>query len=492
MTAPNRRGTRTPSSLTIRLIALLIVSLLAVQTGVFLWSVHMRSQEQLKLIASDRARLAVTVHQLLDRLPAREKKSVADRLKYRNFTLSIIPAGKTPTLAQSYSQESLLLRRILKNLFKLTYPDSSLQERIITNVEEIGDRWSVQPSLDLPESNNFIAFRGKAALPFEDNTWLLINYTAILHISDNLFGLLIGLAIQLMLQIILTVVIIRLVTRPLRQLARVAEQLPPNLPEEALDELPSSGAREVVQTSQALKAMLARIRHFVDERMRLLACLSHDLRTPIARLRLQLESEPELRRPDLVFDALGDLQNLAESAIELARSGQDREPVRRASLKALLESLVADFEEHDDPVGRECLEGADCRLRLLVERDAQCLIRPAAFRRCVENLVSNALNYGRTTAIFLEIDAKEKRAVIRIEDDGPGIPDEKLEEVFQPFCRLESTARRHGRGAGLGLSIARDIARRNGAEISLANRPEGGLTATLILPFAPDAGDCEQ
>ncbi len=282
-------------------------------------------------------------------------------------------------------------------------------------------------------------------------------------------------------------VIIRLVTRPLRQLARVAEQLPPNLPEEALDELPASGASEVVHTSQALRAMLARIRDFVDERMRLLACLSHDLRTPITRLRLQLESEPDLKRPELVFDALGDLQNLAESAIELARSGQDREPVRRASLKALLESLVADFEEHDEPVGRECLEGADCRLRLFVERDAQCLIRPAAFRRCVENLVSNALNYGRTAAIFLEIDTKEKRAVIRIEDDGPGIPDEKLEEVFQPFYRLESMARRHGRGAGLGLAIARDIARRNGAEISLANRPGGGLRATLNIPLVPDA-----
>ena len=105
----------------------------------------------------------------------------------------------------------------------------------------------------------------------------------------------------------------------------------------------------------------------------------------------------------------------------------------------------------------------------------------------MENLVSNALNYGRTAAIFLEIDTKEKRAVIRIEDDGPGIPDEKLEEVFQPFYRLESTARRHGRGAGLGLAIARDIARRNGAEISLANRPGGGLRATLNIPLVPDA-----
>ena len=487
MSARKRGGTKTPSTLTIRLIVLLIVSLLAVQTGVFLWSVHMRSQEQLMLIASDRARLAITLYQILDRLSASEKALAVNTLAYRNFTLSLIPGGDEPSFSQKDSQESLLLRRRLRELFELTCPSSPLQEHIIANVEEIGDRWNIQPTLDLLGIYDFIAFHGKAALPFSDGSWLEINYTAIPHVSDNLFGLLMELGIQFALQIILTVVIIRLVTRPLRQLARVAERLPPDLPEEALDELPSSGAREVAQTSQALKAMLARIRHFVDERMRLLACLSHDLRTPIARLRLQLESEPELRRPDLVFDALGDLQNLAESAIELARSGQDREPVRRASLKALLESLVADFEEHDDPVGRECLEGADCRLRLFAERDAHCLIRPAAFRRCVENLVSNALNYGRTAAIFLESDAKEKRAVIRIEDDGPGIPGEKLEEVFQPFCRLESTARRHGRGARLGLAIARDIARRNGAEISLANRPEGGLRATLNIPLAPDA-----
>ena len=349
MSARKRGGTKTPSTLTIRLIVLLIVSLLAVQTGVFLWSVHMRSQEQLMLIASDRARLAITLYQILDRLSASEKALAVNTLAYRNFTLSLIPGGDEPSFSQKDSQESLLLRRRLRELFELTCPSSPLQEHIIANVEEIGDRWNIQPTLDLLGIYDFIAFHGKAALPFSDGSWLEINYTAIPHVSDNLFGLLMELGIQFALQIILTVVIIRLVTRPLRQLARVAERLPPDLPEEALDELPSSGAREVAQTSQALKAMLARIRHFVDERMRLLACLSHDLRTPIARLRLQLESEPELRRPDLVFDALGDLQNLAESAIELARSGQDREPVRRASLKALLESLVADFEEHDDP-----------------------------------------------------------------------------------------------------------------------------------------------
>lgn len=478
------QGAGRASSLTLRLVGLLTVALLLIQTGVFFWTLHMRAQEQLMLIASDRARLAVTLYQVLEQLPAEEKALTEKKLVYSNFTLSIIPANERPIFTQGQSQESLLLRRRLRELFSLVYPDSPLGERILTDVKEIGDRWSIRPSLDLLGPYGFIAFRGKAAIPFTDATWLQIDYKAIPHISDNLFGLLMELTIQLALQILLTVVIIRLVTRPLRQLAGVAEKLPPDLPEEALNELPSSGAREVVQTAQALRTMLARIREFVEERMRLLACLSHDLRTPIARLRLQLENEPHLKNPELVFDALGELQNLAESAIELARSGQDGEPVRRTSLKALLESTVADFEEYDDLAGSECLEEPDCRLRLFVERDAQCLIRPAAFRRCVENLVSNALTYGQNATLFLTVE--NGKACIRIEDDGPGLPTEKLEEVFQPFYRMEGSRSRHRHGTGLGLAIARDIAHRNGAEISLANRPEGGLAATLLLPLAPD------
>ena len=484
MSIPKAQKAGSPSSLTLRLVGLLTVALLLIQTGVFFWTLHMRAQEQLMLIASDRARLAVTIYQLLEQFPAEEKALVENRLTYTNFTLSIIPQANFRPFRQGGSQESLLLRKRIRDLFELAYPASPLKKDIITSVEEIEKRWSIRPFLDTLGPYAFITFRARAAIPFADGTWLQINYKAIPHISDNLFGLLMELSIQLALQILLTVIIIRLVTRPLRQLARVAEKLPPDLPEEALNELPSSGAREVVRTSQAFRTMLDRIREFVEERMRLLACLSHDLRTPIARLRLQLENEPHLKNPELVFDALGELQNLAESAIELARSGQDGEPVRRTSLKALLESTVADFEEYDDLAGSECLEEPDCRLRLFVERDAQCLIRPAGFRRCVENLVSNALTYGQNATLFLAVE--NGKACIRIEDDGPGLPDEKLEEVFRPFYRMEGSRSRHRHGTGLGLAIARDIAHRNGAEISLANRPEGGLAATLLLPLAPD------
>lgn len=170
MSARKRGGTKTPSTLTIRLIVLLIVSLLAVQTGVFLWSVHMRSQEQLMLIASDRARLAITLYQILDRLSASEKALAVNTLAYRNFTLSLIPGGDEPSFSQKDSQESLLLRRRLRELFELTCPSSPLQEHIIANVEEIGDRWNIQPTLDLLGIYDFIAFHGKAALPFSDGS----------------------------------------------------------------------------------------------------------------------------------------------------------------------------------------------------------------------------------------------------------------------------------------------------------------------------------
>lgn len=159
------QGAGRASSLTLRLVGLLTVALLLIQTGVFFWTLHMRAQEQLMLIASDRARLAVTLYQVLEQLPAEEKALAEKKLVYSNFTLSIIPANEHPIFTQGQSQESLLLRRRLRELFSLVYPDSPLGERILTDVEEIGDRWSIRPSLDLLGPYGFLPFGAKPPFP---------------------------------------------------------------------------------------------------------------------------------------------------------------------------------------------------------------------------------------------------------------------------------------------------------------------------------------
>lgn len=480
-----------PGGLTARLVLPLALGLFLLQVGVFMWSVQVRVQEQLQLVISDRARLATTLYQMFAVQSPAERSTLLARLAFQNFSLALAPERP---FAQHSSPASLLLQRRLRELLALAPGREEAAKGVVAALRRFDTGWRVTPLPDLLGNYTFNRFEGEAALPLPDGTWLVVRYTAVPHLNANAFGLLAGLTVQFLLQIVLLVATVRYVTRPLRQLTRFAEKLPPDMPRESLDALPHTGSLEVMRMSEAFRAMFARIRHFVEERVRLLACLSHDLRTPLTRLRLQLENEPGLKRPELVFDALDDLERLTEDAITLARTGQNNEPERVTDMVALLESLVADREEYGAET--ECPgHAANCRVRLRTSGHAVlCRVRPAAFRRCLDNLVDNALRYGERATITLDMvesaaedgmePAGERLARIRIEDEGPGIPEAKLEEVFQLFYRLEDSRNTRTGGTGLGLGIARDLARCNHSDIILANRPGGGLTATLLVPLA--------
>ncbi len=485
---------RRPFSLAARLTVLLALALLALQVGVFAWTLHARSVEQFRLIASDRARLAMTLYQVFSNIPAAERTAILDRLAFQNFTLSLT---LSPPFEQGDDKQSLILMRRLRELSVLVYPPPLPEIPLRARVREVDLPWSVAPMPDMLDQYVFGRFHAEASLRLPDGTWLVVNYTAVPSRFGNLFGLLAELSVQFLLQLGLAVAVIRYLSRPLRRLADFAERLTPDGSGDALAGLPEYGPSEVVRTSAAFRAMHARIRAYVQERVLLVASISHDLRSPLARLRIQLENEPALNRPELVFDALDDLQQKTEDAIALARTGRNDEPERRTDLVALLESLVADHEEYGDlsdpteSVGAECLENADaCRVRLRVDLPPKdwprCPLRPAAFRRCLDNLVDNALRYGERADIIL--DKVEGRARIRIEDRGPGVPEDKLDAVFQPFYRLEGSRNARTGGTGLGLGIARQLARLNHSDVVLSNRPEGGLTATLLVPVLDDSG----
>jgi len=475
---------RQPYSLTVRLVALLAAGLLILQVGVFAWSLHVRGVEQFRLIASDRARLAITLYQLFSALPKEERPALLNRLAFQTFTLSIAPS---PPFFQGDSKESKILSRRLHELSLLVYPPPLPEVLLATNVREVRLPWHISPLPDMLDGYVFSTFIAEAALRLPDEGWLVVSYKEVASHFGNLFSLFMELGVQSLLQILLAVAVIRYLTRPLRQLALFADRLTPEVPEEVPEGLPVHGPREVVRTAEAFRSMYARIRSYVKERMLLLASISHDLRTPLARLRFQLENEPTLRRPELVFDALDDLQQKAEDAIDLARTGRNNELERRTNLLALLESLVADYEEnagYHDPVGKDGLKGtSNCRIRLHVHHPIptppQCQLRPMAFRRCLENLVDNALRYGGKADIHL--DMSDGKARIRIEDNGPGIPEEHMADVFLPFFRLEGSRNVRTGGTGLGLSIARDLARLNHTDIELSNRAEGGLRVTLLM-----------
>jgi len=259
----------------------------------------------------------------------------------------------------------------------------------------------------------------------------------------------------------------RRATRPLAGLAEAAERLGRGEP---VAPLPETGPEEVRRAVAAFNRMQERLSRFIADRTRLLAALGHDLRTPITSLRLRAELLDDEEAKQRIVETLDEMQRMVESTLAFAREEAQAEPVRETDLAALVEGTVEDLSEL----------GLD--VRLVASEPVVARIRSAAVRRALRNLIENAVRYGKRARVGLVREGEE--AVVRVDDDGPGIPADKLEEVFEPFVRLDPSRSTETGGVGLGLAIARGIARAHGGEVSLVNRPEGGLRACLRLPLA--------
>jgi protein-histidine pros-kinase len=273
--------------------------------------------------------------------------------------------------------------------------------------------------------------------------------------------------------VLLTWFAVRLATRPLSRLARAAEALGEDLDRPPLAE---EGPLEVRRAATAFNRMQARLRSLFAERTRILAAVSHDLQTPITRMRLRAElMDDEILRDKLLAD-LAAMQALVEEGLAYAGSSSaPKEAVSVTDLDALVASLVADYADAGRPVSLAGTYGRPVGTR------------PHTLRRLFGNLVDNALKFGGSAEVAIE--ACGDAAVIAVRDRGPGIPEAELEKVFEPFYRLESSRNRDTGGTGLGLAIARQLAGSLGASLSLSNRPGGGLEARLALPAEAETRD---
>ena len=262
----------------------------------------------------------------------------------------------------------------------------------------------------------------------------------------------------------------RRLARPMRGLANAAGQLGRG---EAVADLPEAGTVETRETVRAFNLMRARLDRYVRDRTAMLAAVSHDLRTPITSLRLHAEFVEDAETKAKILAALDEMQRMTGDALAFIREDARQEETRTVDLHALVDSVAADLGElgHDIAV----VESE----RVLVA------CRAAALRRALRNLLENAAAYGGRAAARIERDGEEIRVVV--EDEGPGIPEDELERVFEPFVRLEASRSRDTGGSGLGLAIARGIVRGHGGDIRLENRAGGGLRATVALPEAGQA-----
>jgi signal transduction histidine kinase len=303
------------------------------------------------------------------------------------------------------------------------------------------------------------------ALQLEDATW--INFAAPFVEAPQGFTdrslLLLGLAACVI--VALSVWAVRRLTAPLDTLARAAELLGRDFNTAPLQE---SGAREMRQATHAFNLMQQRLQTFVRDRVQMMAAISHDLRTPITRLRLRAEFvEDDEQRRKMLAD-LADMEAMIDSTLAFAREEASTEEMSNVDLVSLVENVCEDRPGVTLVTGT----GVDARLPFVC--------RPLAVRRCLANVVDNAVKYGGCARVRL--DATSSNVVVTVEDDGPGIPEAEQERVFAPFERLDSSRSADLGGTGLGLSIARTIARAHGGTVSLANRSEGGLRVTIALP----------
>ena len=311
-------------------------------------------------------------------------------------------------------------------------------------------------------------YQATAVVPMHDGTWVVIEDSAPGYPSLPYFPFTSIIAIELFF-VAISLLAFYLCVKPLRRLARAADRFGRDIRTPAL---PETGPSEVREAAQAFNRMQTSIREFLDERERTLAAVSHDLRTPLTRMRLRVEQLDESQRGPLQKD-IGELQQIMDTTIDIARSKSENVAV--VDVVSLIESLVEDRQDMGMDIQME--ERLQDPEALFAIRPLSA--RPLSMKRCLANLMDNALRYGGHVVVDV-VDKDDMLSVI-ISDSGPGIAEDELKKVFEPFYRVERSRNRSTGGTGLGLSIARSMARMHGGDVILENRPEGGLRATATF-----------
>lgn len=349
---------------------------------------------------------------------------------------------------------------------QLSYPDE-LAIYISSEQQQTEHFWSARHHHRLPPIRADIRLQGGVEL--NDGRWLSFtsfsdhevpgwSLTAIFSFT-LLAALLAGLMVWLL----------QRTTRPLKELAQQAERLGRG---DKVAPIAERGPREIQDTLSAFNRMQDRLDRFVSDRTRMLAAISHDLRTPITTLQLRCEFLPEGVDKQKIQQDLKHMEHMLNATLHFAKEEGSAEPWQDLDVPSLLESLCDDLQDNGYDVSFISSVPLIYRTRATV------------LRRALQNLLDNAVKYGKTVKVSLRLSPKWIQ--ILIEDTGPGIPEDQLEEVFKPFIRLDSARNIEDGSIGLGLAIARTLIHQQGGELQLSNLQTGGLLAQVSLPRERD------
>jgi signal transduction histidine kinase len=428
-----------PSTLVARLFLIFLVGLVLAHAMSFGLLFYERYDAAKSMMLGNLERDMVTAIAILDRVPANERAAWLPRLDADNRTYILGDGEATEPLATA---SALTVSQSIEHALQGAYPLT------IRGIQ--GDPKHIQARIQLSDGQPVTIDMHLALMPIA--RWLPIVLVAQL-------ALLVGCAW----------VAVRLAIRPLSRLASAADAMDPNKKSPPLSE---TGPVEVAHAAMAFNAMQDRIASHLAERMQILGAISHDLQTPITRMKLRSEfMEDSIDKEKLTQD-LGEVERLVREGVAYARSahGVEEKP-QRIDLDAFLDSLVCDYQD----TGKDVTLAGNFPVPMTT--------RPHALRRILGNLIDNALKYAGPAQVMVRAGDKTTVSIVVL-DRGPGIPPAELDAVLQPFYRLESSRNRDTGGTGLGLAIAQQLASVLGGTLTLKNREGGGLSVELTLPAA--------
>ncbi len=395
-----------------------------------------------------------TVDRLVRRLPPPMDRRVAEITDDAVFKVTLTGksaiSGKSDTGARINGLRSSLVAHLDSDVnreIRLRYMGMMILK---TDDNEIKNVETVMASMSLPGQK-----------------WL--NFTIPLQSPKPFWSFRFSLSMLVMLSavVIFSAIVVHQLTRPLAQFARASQRLGTDI---KAPPLPERGPAEIRLATRAFNQMQNRIRRFIEDRTQMIAAISHDLGTPIARMRLRAEFVDDEEQQQKMLADLDDMEKMVFSALSFARDDSTREPVAKVDFRTILQ--------------RVCDDIGDSGFKVSLKLDSEAIpynCRPAALRRALNNLVENAAKYGLEARVSLI--KRTNSILIRIDDNGPGIPEDLREDVFKPFFRLETSRNRETGGTGLGMTVARTIIRAHGGDIKLTNRDEGGLRMEVSLPI---------
>ncbi|MGE4340832.1 MAG: ATP-binding protein [Pigmentiphaga sp.] len=472
--AASRRRRWWPDSLFGQMVCVLLGGLLAAQllTSTIWFDIRQREAMEIpaRLVAARTAH-AMRVIEAIPRDDTAARDAALAALRQRDLDLELVSraegspyaSGLSVPLALRVDTQSLLVRAI----------EASLGRPVMLQLAEadLQDGYDDEAGLLALFGNEPLVAYLRYDVALAHGGWLRVSAkqeqawstrAPVSHFVDYFLRIYV---VRMVILAAIALLVVRMLTRPLNRLARAAEALGKDIRRPSL---PVRGPLEVRRAASAFNMMQRRLIDTLAERTRFLAAVSHDLRSPITRMRLRMEwLEPGTTR-DKLYDDLAQMEALVDATLDYVRTDETQKPVQRIDVDSLVDSLCSDMQD----MGHDVVRSGGSRGPLLGY--------PLSLRRCLQNLVHNAVRYGGRARIEIADDGPELR--ISVHDDGPGVPTELLQRIREPFFRAESSRNAQTGGHGLGLSIAQAVAEAHGGRLELENRQEGGLRASLILP----------